>query len=281
MTASWTNIISPDGAVTAFNRPQGFDYFGNGSCTSGPISSMFCKTPGGVSGNVFAGSDQDAGPLQDGGYQLGAVGYTNVISWLYSVKFPNLIPGVSASTPFISAGYWRISGPIFFLLGESCCDDVNNYLVAQWYQDVATKSTFSGTIAGGVLTLSSAASGPMWEGEVVGGSGLPGGIYITGLTGGSWGASASAYALAGASGVSFTGSMQNAVYYQGAGPAFYAGPMNDIVTQGGSIAVGSGPHPGPGFRGWSPRRRTLGGPNLGRPHESGKCKRPDARSNQG
>ncbi len=35
----------------------------NGSCTSGFISSQFCKAPGGVSGgNVFAGSNQDARP---------------------------------------------------------------------------------------------------------------------------------------------------------------------------------------------------------------------------
>jgi hypothetical protein len=256
ITASWTNILSPEGnASGSFSRPIGIDYFGNGSCTSGFMSSLFCKTPGGVSGNFFAGSDQDAAVLIEGGYTTGAVGYTQYISWLYGVKFPTLLPGVSASTPFIAAGYWRTSGPVFFDSAVGGADGAANFLVSEWYHDVATKSTFSGTIASGVLTLSSAASGPMWEGEIIGGAGLPVGIDIIGLTGGSWGASGSTYALGGASGLSFTGAMQNAVYYQGSGPAIYAGPMNDNVTQSGSAGpgstppTGSGPHPGNGFAG--------------------------------
>ena len=115
ITAAWTNIISPDGTATAFNRPQGFDYFGNGSSTSGPVSSLFAKAPGGVSGHVFAGSDQDAGTIDDNGYQTGAVGYTQMVSWLYDTKFPSLIPGASASTPFISAYYWRGEGSVYLI----------------------------------------------------------------------------------------------------------------------------------------------------------------------
>jgi hypothetical protein len=252
ITASWTNIITPDSTVSVFSKPQGLDYFGNGSCTSGPESSLFCKTPGGVSGHVFVGST--LGTMFNMGYPIGAVGYTQMISWLYGVRFPDTIPGVSASTPFISAGFWRGTGAIYFITAASvqCC---SAYASAQWYQDVVTKSTFSGTISGSVLTLSANAVGPMWEGEIISGAGLSGGIDITGLTGGSWGASGSTYALGGASGVSFTGAMQNAVYYQGAGPAIYAGALNDDVTQagsdvpGGTVALGYAPHPGTGFAG--------------------------------
>src|ERR1700722_1433827 len=170
-------------------------------------------------------------------------------------QVPDTIPGVSASTPFISAGFWRGTGAIYFITAASvqCC---SAYASAQWYQDVVTKSTFSGTISGSVLTLSANAVGPMWEGEIIGGAGLSGGVYITGLTGGLWGASGSTYTLGGASGVSFTGAMQNAVYYQGAGPGIYAGALNDDVTQAGSdvpgglaVALGYAPHPGTGFAG--------------------------------
>ena len=252
ITASWTSILTPDSTVSLYAKPQGLDYFGNGSCTSGPESSLFCKTPGGVSAHVFIGSTLST--MFNMGYPIGAVGYTQMVSWLYGTRFPDTIPGVSASTPFVSAGFWRGTGAIYFITAASvqCC---SAYASAQWYQDVVTKSTFSGTISGSVLTLSANAVGPMWEGEIIGGAGLSGGVYITGLTGGSWGASGSTYALGGASGVSFTGAMQNAVYYQGAGPGIYAGALNDDVTQagsdvpGGGVALGYAPHPGTGFAG--------------------------------
>ena len=45
--------------------------------------------------------------------------------------------------------------------------------------------------------------------------------------------------------------MENAVYWQGPGPVFYAGPLNDIIVQGSTIAgtVGYSPHPWNGFTG--------------------------------
>ena len=78
------------------------------------MSSIMAKTPGGVSGHVFAGGASDDKIFSVPGYQFGASGYTQAVSWLYGTRFPALIPGQSASTPFISANPWRGEGPIYF-----------------------------------------------------------------------------------------------------------------------------------------------------------------------
>lgn len=251
ITASWTNIVSPGTIYNTLSRPQGLDWFGNGSSTSGPISSALAKTPGGVSGHVYGGGISDGGVIVRQGYPTGAVGYTQMVSWLYDTRFPNTIPGVSASTPFISANYWRGAGAVYFNSINSLTVAYNG-LFSQWAQDVATKSTFSGTIASNVLTLTSAATGPMWEGEVIGGAGVTPGAYILNLASGSWGASGSTYNLGGSpANIGTATAMQNAVYYLGPGPAFYAGPMNDNVVQASNLAATTGysPHPSSGFTG--------------------------------
>ncbi len=80
-------------------------------------------------------------------------GYTQMISWLYDTKFPNLIPGSSATTPFISAGYWRGSGPVYFFLGASCTAGAfTTWLVVSngimtWRRNRLSR----GAISGGVL----------------------------------------------------------------------------------------------------------------------------------
>ena len=38
---------------TTFNRLQGIDLFGDGTCQSGYVASQFCKSPGGVNGHIF------------------------------------------------------------------------------------------------------------------------------------------------------------------------------------------------------------------------------------
>ena len=251
ITASWTNIVSPGTIYNTLSRPQGLDWFGNGSSTSGPISSALAKTPGGVSGHVYGGGISDGGVIVRQGYPTGAVGYTQMVSWLYDTRFPNTIPGVSASTPFISANYWRGAGAVYFNSINSLTVAYNG-LFSQWAQDVATKSTFSGTIASNVLTLTSAATGPMWEGEVIGGAGVTPGAYILNLASGSWGASGSTYNLGDSpANIGTATAMQNAVYYLGPGPAFYAGPMNDNVVQASNLAATTGysPHPSSGFTG--------------------------------
>ena len=229
------------------NRPQQVDLFGDGTCDSGMISSLSCKTPGGVSGHFFGnGSDADyinqlSSPQV--GWQYGAPGYTQLISNFFGTKFPATIPGAKSSVPFFSANYYRGEGPVAF----TAFTNLRQTGVDAWTVDAATKSTFSGTIgacggsASAVLTLSANAIGSMWEGEVLSGSGLTQGVYITGLcttalcgadSPAGWGLNASTYALAGASGVSFTGALSNAVYYSGGGPSIYAGPLNDVYVPG-------------------------------------------------
>ena len=256
--ASWTSIVTPEPLVNYLNRPQGIDFVGDGTAQGGMISAIANKTPGGVSGFIDAGCSSELSYVEGEigssfpGYQFGAPGYTQMASWLNDSRFASL-PGFSASTPFLSTGQWRTEGAYSLIApgdpGQGLCD--------QWGIDVVTKSTFSGTISGGVLTLgASAAVGPMWEGEVVSCApfsltcAIPQGVYITSLHSGAWGAAGSSYNLAGASGltVSSATAMQNAVYYQGPGPAIYAGPLNDIMVQVFAFAQSTGDsvHMGPG-----------------------------------
>ncbi len=190
------------------------------------------------------------------GYQFGGIGYSQMLSWLYGAKFPALIPGASPSVPFLSGSQFRVEGPLeLYSQPILAKDDVYE----QWSQDIATQSTFSGTVASNVLTLTTNATGPMWEGEILGCVTLGGsctigplsGVYITGLTGGGWGLSGSTYSLAGASGVSSTGALQNPVFYSGPGPAYYTGTLNDITVQSQLLlgTVGRNPHTAAGFAG--------------------------------
>ena len=77
--------------------------------------------------------------------------------------------------------------------------------LTEWGTDVGTPSTFTGTISGAtgspLLTLGGAATGPMWEGEVLGCAPYSQtcpflGVYIQSLASGTWGASGSTYNLA-------------------------------------------------------------------------------------
>ena len=261
--ASWTNIVSPETLVNAsLTKVQGVDWFGDGTCQSGVDLALFCKTPGGVNGHIFSGEGTDLGyALQSNagayaGYQFGGIGYSQMVSWLYDTKFPALVPGASASVPFYTTGQWRDEGPAFFY-GVNASGGIYE----QWAQDIVTKSTFSGTIAGTTLTLgTSPAVGPMWEGELIGCApvntncsiGPLSGVYITALSSGTWGGASSTYSLAGSPpAVSVSSAMQNPVYYSGAGPANYLGTLNDITVQATNLSgtTGESPHPWYGFAG--------------------------------
>jgi hypothetical protein len=261
IVASWTNVISPEAVAGQYNRPQNIDYFGDASGPqSGSIASLMSKTPGGLAGHIYSGCSTDEGYIlqsaspSNQGYQFGAPGYATSTSWLYDAKFPKMFPGFSASTPFITFGQFRDEGPVFF-------NSSNNYgklnICDQLFQDLATKSTFTGSISGGVMTLSANAVGPMWEGEVIGSASLPSpsGIYIENLCtvatcGGSaspqgWGVSGSTYAISNPSSLSASGAvLYNDVFYKGSGPAIYAGAAYDIMVQnqGLSGTVGNNPH---------------------------------------
>jgi hypothetical protein len=263
IVATWTNIISPEIVASAStSKPQNVDFFGDGTCQSGADSAMFCKAPGGVDGHIFSGYGTDKSYMMNStapsnvGYQFGGIGYSQMISFLYGTKFPALVPGVSASVPFMTTGQWRIEGPSLFSGPTLAFDGVHD----QWTQDIATKSTFSGTIASNILTLTTNAVGPMWEGEIVNcapvttncTNGPLSGVYITNLASGAWGVSGSTYDLAGSpANVSVASAMQNPVYYSGAGSAYYLGTLNDIIVQTTGLAgtIGRTPHPSNGFTG--------------------------------
>ena len=131
-------------------------------------------------------------------------------------------------------------------------------ICSQWAQDSTTKSTFSGTVSGSVLTLTSNAVGPVWEGEVLrcvtyNATTCPigplSGGDITGLASGAWGASGSTYSLSVSPGSLTNQPIQNAIYYSGPGPALFLGTQNDIQeywTNGLVASTGYAVHPAPG-----------------------------------
>jgi hypothetical protein len=251
ITASWTAIISADGNSSPLsNRPVGLGYFGDGTATGGVVSGAMSKSPGGSSLHIGGGDIGDDAQLTQMGYQRAGPGLSQTLGWLYGSKFPALLPGQTATTPVFTVSAWRGSGPQYFNYAAIGAQVQSDALYGQWGQDFATPSTFSGSIASGVLMLSGAATGTMWEGEVIdcvsvtGGCtvGSSGGIYITSLAGGTWGANGSTYNLAGASGVSSSGAMQNALYNP-SGPAYYLGPLNDVPVQGSFLqSSGYAPH---------------------------------------
>jgi hypothetical protein len=287
IVATWTNIISPESFSTSLNRPQGLDFFGDSTGSqSGADAALFARAPGGVNGQIFSGLGTDlqyiinSGGPSNAGYQYGGLTYSQMVSWLYDAKFPALVPGMTTSVPLIVTGQWRDEGPLFFF-GTNATGGIYD----QWAEDITTKSTFSGTVASSVLTLSADAVGPMWEGEILGCVTLGGGctigplsgVYITGLSSTSpagWGKATSTYTLAGASSVSSNGAMQNPVYYSGSGPAYFAGTGNDVLVQNQGLAgtLGENPHTGPGFTGG--RRATSRWAAMIYCHNGGNCDDP-------
>lgn len=263
LSAVYTAIISPESGQSTLTRPQGLDFFGDATTTpvTGADAALFNKAQGGVNGQIFSGLGTDvpyilntSGP-SNVGYQYGGIGYSQMVSWLFGTKFPNTIPGASPNVQFITTGQWRSDGPSLF---STHSFDV---IFEQWAQDAVTSSTFSGTVSGSVLTLTTGSVGPMWEGEVLGcvtynvttcPIGPLSGAYITSLASGAWGAIGSTYNLSVSPGNLTNQPIKNPIFYSGSGPAFYVGSLNDIIVQnlgGLSGTTGRSPHPEHGFTG--------------------------------
>ena len=257
--ASWTNINSRN----ATGGGEQVDDVGDGTASSGGWSSGYAAFPGGMSAHAYAGCVQDQGQFQiQQNYALGAIGLAQQISWFYGTKLPAIMPGQQANVPLLAFGMWRYQGPMMqssAFNGWLFCD--------QWFRDFSTPSTFTGTVTGGgtsnpVLTLNSAATGTLWEGEVLGcnpystacsgmGGGTPSitlGTQIAGLLSGTWGANGSTYSLTSPSGPTgvvnvSSQAMTNEIYYTGGGAAHNIGPESDVSTQEGA-ALGIGGYDG-------------------------------------
>ena len=262
IVASWVNVASPDAATNT--RPQGIDFFGDG--VHGAMSALFAKTPGGMNGHVWSAEQADSGQLSIQGktpfaYASGAPGYSQQLGWEFGTRFPAGIPGQLANTPFISGNFWRDGGVAGFISPVQSGGVAQDQVYHQWSVDVATPSTFSGTTSNRntTLTLTSAATGPMWEGEVVGcnpfslGCQIPQGTYIVNLASGAWGGNGSTYNLNQNGCLSTCAglALENAVIYPGPGPSIYAGSLNDIAVQGSvpTSAPGQSYHATNGFAG--------------------------------
>ena len=245
--ASWTNINSRN----ATSGGEQIDDVGDGTASSGGWSSGYAAFPGGMSAHAYAGCVQDQAQFQiQQNYALGAIGLAQQISWFYGTKLPAIMPGQQANVPLLAFGMWRYQGPMMqssSFNGWLFCD--------QWFRDFSAPSTFTGTVTGGgtsnpILTLNSAVTGTLWEGEVLGCdpystacSGMGGvtpsitlGTQISGLLSGTWGANGSTYSLTSPSGptgvVSVSSqAMTNEVYYTGGGRAYDIGPESDVSTQ--------------------------------------------------
>ncbi len=271
ITASWTNIISPDASASQYSRVQNLDYWGDGTEQGGTLSALAYKSPGGVAGHINSGCSTDEGYIlqnaaqTNNGYQWGAPGYAQETYWLYAIKFPGTFPGFSASTPQITAGQYRGEGAQFF---NSANNSGKLNICDQFFQDFVTASTWTGHISGTTLTLDSNAVGSigMWEGEVVGVNGVasPTGIQIENLctvatcgaaSPAGWGQINSTYFISNPGGVSTStgAAMLNDVYYKGSGPTIYGGSAYDINVQSGGLAQTTGyqPHMWTGFTGAS------------------------------
>jgi hypothetical protein len=264
INASWNNIVSPEVASSAFNRPQNLDTFGDGGEQSGYVSSQFSKYPGGVSAQMWISQGSDTNymfnvldPVRTG-YEYGGIGYSQMISWLYDTKFPALIPGASASVSFFTDDIFRLEGPVTLY---NTPGNAKDNVLGQWAQDSTTESTFSGTVLGSVLTLTSNAVGPMWEGEILGcvsynattcPIGPLSGAYITSLASGAWGVSGSTYNLSVSPGNLTNLPIQNPVYYSGPGSTLFLGTQNDVQEYWNSALAQTtvrAVHPGAGFTG--------------------------------
>ena len=305
ITASWVDLISPDDGTLLYQRPSGYDFFGDGTPKVGAVASALSFSPAGVSAHIFAGGQGLQGILLKQGYPYG-VPYSREISWLYATRFPRDIPGNSPNSLALFGHVWGVQGPVGLTnLAADQVDTDEGNLFSQWIHDVATPSTFSGTVgsvstagATGVLTLSGAATGQMWEGEVIGcnpftvGCALGTGTYIQSLctaalcgtaSSSGWGVSGSTYfitsistAAVHISTISSAIPMTNAMYYTGAGGGFNVGPYNDQNIQGGGLnsSGGVGPHGGSGQQGMGRIGRRMGCLTWGALTNTANCSAP-------
>jgi hypothetical protein len=263
INASWTNIVSSDW----LSLPENIDNVGCcNNVQSGMWASAYDKYPGGVSAHIFGGGPSDYDPigsLPAPGYPQWAIGYTQTLAWFYNVRLPAEF-SAQQPAPILVATNWRLSGaptgnfiPTPSMIGSTGID--------QWVHDSTTPSLFTGYVTAGspaTLTLTSAATGPMWEGEVVGcnpystSCALPVGTYIVALQSGTWGANSSVYTLGSPTSTTISNygtsgspvAMLNEVAFKNTPanqgePAYFVGPFLDVAMQSFSS------HPTLGFTG--------------------------------
>jgi hypothetical protein len=268
ITMAWTNLISPENIPggNIYSRLQNLDEMGDGTPQSGFVSSRFAQYPGGVNGQMMLSQGSDVSTIMNlsapafVGYEYGAVGYSQMISHFFGVKFPALVPGSSPAVPLLSNDIYRVEVPLLASGANGSPPYTEQPVFSQWTEDVATSSTFSGTVSGSVLTETTNAVGAIpWEGMVLGcvtynvstcPIGPLSGTYITNLASGAWGVSGSTYNLSNSPGnFSTAAPLQNAVSYSGSGPAQYIGAGYDLLaywnnglaqTTSGAIHVGNG-----------------------------------------
>lgn len=245
LNAKWVNLQSGDNTLSH----EEIGWTGFDSPTGGILASVASKT-GGV--NAYLQGQQGAA-----GWPLANLGYARALNWAFGTSLASLHNGMT-NAPMLTTGQWRGEGPIAFQGLFSYQGELD---LEQLDQDQVTKSEFTGSIASsggatGVLTLTSAATGPMWEGEVLecnpysATCGFPQGTEIVSLctvalcgsaSPQAIGVSGSTYALSSTFAnlpTSFSSApMHNAMYYPGGGG--YVGPYNDLTMQAGSGGAGN------------------------------------------
>ncbi len=234
--ASWQNRMTFDNS----NAYEQIGTIGDGSSsTAGAFGAIAAKT-GGVGAYVN-------GQQCFTGWPDVTLTWAHLNNYLFGTQMAAL-HNAAPNLPMLTTGQWRGSGPIAFYGLFSYGSDLD---CEQWHEDAATPSSWSGTVVASgstaVLTLTSAAVGPMWEGEAIecnpasASCALPLGTEIVSLASGTWGASGSTYNLTvdvgSFSNIASAIPMHNAMLYQGG--AFYVGPYNDLAMQQGSAGIGN------------------------------------------
>ena len=186
------------------------------------------------------------------------LGASRQVNYLFGTRMSTLHNGQTGQ-PMLMPGQWRGMGSqailgYFSFTGNLDCEQYN--------EDAGRNSVISGTIGSAsgsgpwmaILTLTAAATGPMWEGEVLecnpysASCALPLGTEIVSLASGAWGASGSTYNVTSdqssftAAASAGTLALHNAMWYW-PGTGYYVGPYNDLSMQngyGGGYAVETG-----------------------------------------
>ena len=234
--AEWTNIMTLNNA----GGNEQIDWTGNSTPSSGILATIASKT-GGI--NAYINGQQIPSTYPDS-----IIGYAKQSNYYFNSRLAGLHNG-QPGQPLLLPGQWRGIGTQALIGYFAFSGNQDN---EQFNQDEAAKSQFSGTIGSAsgsgpytaVLTLTTAATGTMWEGEVLEcnpfslSCALPLGTEIVSLASGTWGANGSTYnvtsdissftAAAGAG----TLALHNALYYT-PGTAAYVGPNNDLSVGNG------------------------------------------------
>ena len=246
IVAKWTNIMSSNSS----NGNEQIDWMGGTSPTSGVLASVAAKT-GGV--NAYLNGQQCGG-----GWPDGMLGAAHQLNYFFGTRMAGIHGGMTGQ-PMLTTGQWRGMGTqavlgYFSFAGNLECEEYD--------EDAGRNSVFSATIGSAsgsgpwtaVMTLTAAATGPMWEGEVIecnpytSTCALPLGTEIVSLATGAWGASGSTYNVTSdqspftAAASAGTIAMHNAMWYP-PGTGAYIGPYVDLSMQngfGGGYAVETG-----------------------------------------